>query len=125
MINTTYRTSNLELLIGHSKFGILATHYWMSNPKDFDVFLAIDPSYWFNDFEIVKRLEDRLQTGFNQNSKLYIAQANTQGMGIDELVSVLKKEAPENKNWQLNPYPEDNHGFIAFKSNYRCIKYCF
>ena len=116
LIKKTYRTSNLEILIGHSKFGILATHYWMTNPKDFDVFLAIDPSYWFNDFEIVKRLESQLQEGFNPNSKLYIAQANTEGMGIDELVTVLEKETPEHKNWQLNPYPEDNHGSLHLKA---------
>ncbi|WP_204346028.1 alpha/beta hydrolase-fold protein [Psychroserpens algicola] len=115
-INTSYRTSHLDILIGHSKFGILATHYWMTNPKDFDVFLAIDPSYWFNDYEIVKRLESELQNGFTTNSKLYIAQANTKGMGIDELVSVLQKESPEQTNWHLNSYPEDNHGSLHLKA---------
>ena len=116
LINKTYRTTNLDMLIGHSKFGILATQYWMSKPDSFNVFLAIDPSYWFNEYEIVKRLESQLKEGFNPSSKLYIAQANTEGMGIDELVAVLKKEAPKNDNWQLKPYPEDNHGSLHIKA---------
>ena len=116
LINENYRTTNLDILIGHSKFGILATHYWMSYPNDFDVFLAIDPSYWFNEYEIVKRLETQLQKGFNPDSKIYIAQANTEGMGIDELITVLKTEALKNNNWQLNPYLEDNHGSLHMKA---------
>ncbi|NRD23963.1 hypothetical protein HNV10_11955 [Winogradskyella litoriviva] len=112
LINKSYRTSDLDILIGHSKFGILTTHYWMTNPNDFDVFLAIDPSYWFNDYEIVKRLEDEFKNEFTTNSQLYIAQANTEGMGIDELVAVLEKESSEQTNWHLNAYPEDNHGSL-------------
>lgn len=116
LINKTYRTTGLDILAGHSKFGIFATHYWMIQPSDFDVFLAIDPSYWFNEYEIVKRLETELQNGLNPESKLFIAQANTQGMGIDELVAVLNKETPEKKNWQLNKYLDDNHGSLHIKA---------
>lgn len=116
LINKTYRTAELDMLAGHSKFGIFATHYWMTKPNDFDVFLAIDPSYWFNDYEIVKRLETELKNGSRPKSKLFIAQANTQGMGIDELVAVLNKEAPDKQNWQLNQYPNDNHGSLHLKA---------
>lgn len=116
LINKSYRTSDLDILIGHSKFGILATHYWMTNPNDFDVFLAIDPSYWFNDYKIVKRLEEELKNGFTTNSQLYIAQANTEGMGIDEFVAILKQETPKQSNWHLNTYPEENHGSLHLKA---------
>ncbi len=116
LINSKYRTTNLDILAGHSKFGILATHYWMTQPNDFDVFLAIDPSYWFNDYEITKRLETQLKDGASPTSKLIIAQANTQGMGIDEFVAVLKKEAPNASNWMLNQYLEDNHGSLHLKA---------
>lgn len=115
LINKSYRTTNLEMLAGHSKFGIFTTHYWMTQPDDFDVFLAIDPSYWFNEYEIVKRLETELQNGFNPKSKLYISQANTQGMRIDEFVAVLEKEAQKKENWQLNQYLDDNHGSLHIK----------
>lgn len=116
VINSRYRTADLEILIGHSKFGLLATHYWMSQPKDFDIFLAIDPSYWFNDNDIVKQLEIAFESSFKPSSKLFIAQANTQGMGIDEFVAILQTKAPDSKNWQLNPFPEDNHGSLHLKA---------
>ena len=116
LINKNYRTAELNILAGHSKFGIFVTHYWMTHPDNFSVFLAIDPSYWFNEYEIVKRLEKELQNGLNPKSKLFIAQANTQGMGIDELTAVLKKEIPEKENWQLNQYLDDNHGSLHLKA---------
>lgn len=115
-INTAYRTSAMEILIGHSKFGILATHYWMEQNADFDFYLAIDPAYWINEFEMVERVKNDLINGFKPETKLIIAQANTPGMGIDEYVAVLKKYLPEGKTWQLNPYLEDTHGSLHMKS---------
>ncbi|WP_460219623.1 alpha/beta hydrolase-fold protein [Psychroserpens sp. MEBiC05023] len=116
LINASYRTTNLDILVGHSKFGLFATHYWMKNSNDFDMYLAIDPSYWFNEYEIVKRLESEFKNGFVPNAKLFIAQASTKDMGIDELVVVLKKEDPDNIYWQLNAYPNDNHGSLHVKA---------
>lgn len=115
-INKTYRTSTLNILAGHSKFGILATHYWMTKPNDFNIFLAIDPSYWFNDYEIVKRLESDLKNGFSPTSKLIIAQATQNVMGIEDLVKVLNTNLPNSNNWNLNQYLNDNHGSLHLKA---------
>lgn len=52
LINKKYRVAELELLVGHSKFRIFTTHYWMTQPNDFDIFSTIDPSYWYNDYKL-------------------------------------------------------------------------
>lgn len=116
LIKSKYRTEALDILAGHSKFGLLVTHYWMTQATDFDLFLAIDPSYWFNDNEITTRLETKLKSGFSPSSQLYIAQAKTQGMGIDELVDVLEKHLPNRKTWHLEQYLNDNHGSLHMKA---------
>lgn len=116
LINSKYRTSGLDILAGHSKFGIFATHYWMKNTNDFDIYLAIDPSYWFNDFEINKRLETDLSNGFKTNSKLIIAQAIKDVMGIEDFVKILNKNLPNSDLWELKEYLNDSHGSLHLKA---------
>lgn len=111
-IDKLYRTSSYDVLTGHSKFGIFATHYWMTGSSDFDAYIAIDPSYWANDMEIVDRLEDRVKNGFKPTSVLTIGQANTPGMGIDEYTAMLEKTLPNSPYWKLNKYPEEGHGSV-------------
>ena len=115
-IDEKFRTASLNILAGHSKFGLLVTHYWMKQHNDFDIFLAIDPSYWFNENAIVKEMEGLISDTFKPLNKLWIAQANTQGMGIDEFVDVLKKNSFNEEYWKLMPYPNDDHGSLHLKS---------
>lgn len=115
-VDENFRTASLNMLAGHSKFGLLVTHYWMKQHNDFDMFLAIDPSYWFNEYAIVKEMEGLVNETFTPSNKLWIAQANTQGMGIDEFVEVLKKNSFNEKYWKLMLYPNDNHGSLHLKS---------
>ncbi|MEM6345672.1 MAG: alpha/beta hydrolase-fold protein [Bacteroidota bacterium] len=71
-IDSIYRTEPFRLLIGHSFAGLFAA-YSMLEHETFDAFLAIDPSLWWDDAWIVKRLEQNPPDRF---ARFYIAQAS-------------------------------------------------
>ena len=53
VITEKYRASTYDILIGHSLGGLFVTDYLLENPSAFDSYIAIDPSYWWDDYAII------------------------------------------------------------------------
>ncbi|NQX85380.1 MAG: hypothetical protein HRT67_05675 [Flavobacteriaceae bacterium] len=111
-IKNTYRASEYDIIVGHSIGGLFTTNYWLEEPSDFDAYIAIDPSLWWNDYALIKKADSILK-GFDKNgSQLFISLANTKGMGVQQFVGVLDRYFPNQDRWNYKHYTHENHGSL-------------
>lgn len=89
-IQQDYSTSDLSILAGHSFGGLMTLEAYRDN-RDFNAFIAIDPSLWFAYPDYYRQLEADLETGDDEGTKrgaLFIAASDnpfTPGLGMSPL----------------------------------------
>jgi predicted alpha/beta superfamily hydrolase len=133
-IDSTYRTRPLNVLVGHSLGGLLAAHAVLEPKQIFQAYIAIDPSLWWDDREIVRRTESMLQGTKSLTGQVYLSLANTVGPSFDpelfkdpvsDFAALLQSaESPQFRS-MLEYYPAENHGSVPLLSLYNGLLYIF
>jgi hypothetical protein len=109
-----YKPMPFRVLSGHSLGGLTALHSFIERPDLFQAYIAVDPSLWWDDMELVKRAESILKTRLGIRSKVFIALADhgpTDGPG-----AVVMEHASERFAYALkaNPSPHLHSGMRQF-----------
>lgn len=112
-ITKQYRVSTYDILIGHSLGGLFATDYLLAEPTAFDNYIAIDPSYWWDDYVIINRADSLLKKRATLGSRFYVSLADTKQMGVRRFVGVLDKYFPLETDWHFKHYKNENHGSVG------------
>ena len=73
LIDGRYRTTGERGIVGESLAGLFVVETLFLEPDLFDTFIAIDPSLWWNDEELVDSASARLTSGGHRNKVLYLA----------------------------------------------------
>jgi predicted alpha/beta superfamily hydrolase len=71
-IEQDYKTANFRVFSGYSFTGLAVLNALYKTPDFFNAYLAIDPSLWFDDHEMLKRLDQLAEKSLN-NRHLYLA----------------------------------------------------
>jgi predicted alpha/beta superfamily hydrolase len=127
-IDKNYKTEAYKVLIGHSFGGVMAMQTLLTEPALFDAYIAIDPSFWYNDHMMVKNAKTELAKQKNWKRILYITGREGNGwkdMGVDAMEKTLKSIAPKDLTWTCVSYPGEDHGSVTFKSIYDGLRYIF
>jgi predicted alpha/beta superfamily hydrolase len=112
MVQKKYRISEQDILIGHSMGGLFVSNYFLERPEDFNHFIAIDPSLWWNDYALAEKADSIFDKRKLLKSNLFISLASTQGMGIRNFVGMLDKHYPYSTKWNFKHYENENHGSL-------------
>lgn len=115
-IRSTYRVSPYEILIGHSLGGLFATNVFLEQPDAFNAYIAIDPSYWWEDNLIVTVADSLLKGKEDITANFIVTLADSKQMGVHEFVGVLEKRFPDSKKWNFNYYKNETHGSVGMIS---------
>ena len=127
-INKNYPSNGQNTIFGHSLGGLFVMNALLYEPQAFKSYIAADPSFWFKHNYMNKIAEDKLPGVANMHKTLYISGregANYRGMGIVGMDSILKKYAPADLSWKAQPYPDETHGSVRFKSMYDGLKFTY
>lgn len=65
-IQSTYRTNEFKVLIGHSLGGLFALTKLYTTPEMFNAYVAHDPSLWYNDKELLKLYQANDQPNYKK-----------------------------------------------------------
>ena len=57
-IDSKYRTNSFKIMVGQSFGGLLAATSYLSSGSLFDGYIAIDPSFWWDDQYIIKQIDN-------------------------------------------------------------------
>lgn len=146
-IDNTYPSVKHRTLIGHSLGGLTAINALIGRPQLFDNYLAIDPSLWWDDQNLMNKADSVLSHHNYEGKALYVAMAKSlltdmTGMEISELEkdtsstsihtrSILQfvKSTEQIKNNQLRfdwkYYPAEDHGSIPLIAEYDGLHFLF
>ncbi len=137
IINAQYRTAKPNIMIGHSLGGLTALDAMSLHTDDFQAYISIDPSLWFDYPNYYSYLEKSFEQPFKTPVSLYLAMANnpfTPGIGRsnfhrDHLLNFAKKIAPDadEKNLYLNShyFENENHHTVYHLAVYNGLSWLF
>jgi hypothetical protein len=113
-INNKYRTTDKKGLIGESLAGLFVMETFMLEPEAFDFYIAMDPSLWWNNFNLVNETKNHLANFPTENKKLWFAGSGAEDISkhTQNLAKILETEAPENLTWTYQDEPEEKHNTI-------------
>src|SRR5688572_1708011 len=69
-INKKYSTTGANTLFGHSYGGLFVTYALLTNPKPFDTYIAVDPSFWWDNRYMAKLAREKLDPALHNNKAL-------------------------------------------------------
>jgi predicted alpha/beta superfamily hydrolase len=133
-IDAKYPTNGYRTLIGHSFGGIAVINALYTIPESFDSYVAIDPSFWWDNLLLVKKGDSIFRTRDMSGKTLFIGQANTLHPGestnyhfgsIKEYLNVLETNKSSGLRWSYKYYPNDSHGSVPLITEYDGLRFIF
>ncbi|SFN96383.1 hypothetical protein SAMN04487989_107112 [Bizionia echini] len=126
-INKKYRTTNQKGIIGESLAGLFVIETFMLNPEAFDFFIAMDPSLWWNDFNLVKEAKNHLSQFPNKSKKIWFAGSGAEDISkhTRNLATIFKEAAPENVTWTYSDEPNEKHNTIFRATKEKALVWSF
>lgn len=128
-IDGHYRTNSNRILSGYSLGGLFTTYAMVQNNSPFNAYLAMSPSYWFDDYSaeksIVKYIDEKTKGKKTPPSPLFLSVANEQGMGVNKVYKGLSHL--NIKDWRLTfkQYPNENHFSAALPALHDALSFLF
>ncbi|MFB9136611.1 alpha/beta hydrolase [Vibrio olivae] len=136
VIDHDYRTTNPNLLVGHSLGGLISLDALSQHETYFQGVISIDPSLWFDYPNYYKTLKSKLNKPFTTPAALYLAIANnpfTPGLGRDNFhrdnLKRFSQDVAPSANSQLQfkseYYPQQDHHTVYHLAVYQGLKWLF
>jgi predicted alpha/beta superfamily hydrolase len=136
-VEANFRTNSFKLLVGISHGGLLVGSSYLSEASSFNGFIAMDPSFWWDDQYVVKQISS---TKFDQikNKRIYVSTADKfenfdripevfkANINAHELFNTtLKNKGVSPSNIELEYFKEENHWTVALMSLYHGMQFIY
>jgi len=136
-IEKNYRTNAFKTVVGISHGGLLVGTAFLSKETTFNGFVSMDPSFWWDNQQVVKQLE---KTDLNQikSKRIYVSTAD-KFENFDRIPHVFKANINshelfnttlKNKGFspakvKLHYFTEENHWTVALLSLYHGMQFMY
>jgi predicted alpha/beta superfamily hydrolase len=134
-VEARYATMPYRLFSGHSLGGLMALHGFIERPALFQAWIAVDPSLWWHDQELVKRAEQKLPNATDIRGKVFIGVADYDARGDGAIVSMetgaerfayaMQTSPSPRLHSMLKLYPGQDHGSVPLPSLYDGLLFVF
>ena len=113
-VRKRYRVTEETAIIGESLAGLFIVETFFLEPKLFGTYIALSPSLWWNNEELVKKAGERLKAQPDLRNGLYLSSADEEDIvaATARLAETLRASAPAGLKWQLEPRPDLRHDNI-------------
>ena len=113
-IDANYRTTDEAGIIGESAAGLFIVETFFLQPGLFDTWIALSPSLWWNNHELVNKAAERLATRPDLVGTVYLSSAEETNIvpHVARLCIILQETAPAGLTWYCEPRPDLLHSNI-------------
>jgi len=113
-VRARYRTTAETAIVGESLAGLFVVETFLREADLFDTYIAIDPSLWWNDAELLKGAAQQLRSRPVRKRTLFLASSGEPGLAdtTRRLAEVLKKGAFPGVESHYAPMPSEGHATI-------------
>ena len=115
LVDEKFRTKDFKTLIGHSYGGLFIIHSITQSPRLFNAYIAISPSLFWDDQNVVSAFEKMLNKKPDISGSLFMTMANEKGTmlgGLYKIVGILESINPKNFRWGYKIYKDEHHGSV-------------
>lgn len=128
-ISKKFRITDYKMLIGHSFGGLFAAHTLLHHPGIFDSYIAISPSLWWDEQDLVlNQTKEFFDTQDKLAGHFYMTMGSESGTmvgGAWKFQALLEEQGPEKLKWAFNRMEDEDHGSIPLRSTYHGLKFIF
>lgn len=131
-IDKTYRTNGFEILSGHSFGGLAVAHALINHPATYDAYIAIDPSVWWDDNALPKRLEGPWYGPKYDGKLFFLAKADDPSSGEHHHQAILAFQerlkalgGDKKLDHAYRFYPGEDHGSVVVPAIYDALRFIF
>jgi predicted alpha/beta superfamily hydrolase len=113
-VKARYRTTAETAILGESLAGLFVVETFLLEPDLFDVYVAVDPSLWWNGRELLDGAAERLRARPALKKTLYLANSDEKELAevTRRFAEVLRKHAPPGVRWHHKDMPDEKHATI-------------
>ena len=126
LIAQRYRTTDETAIVGESLAGLFVVETLFLEPDMFDMYIAFDPSLWWNNADLVERAPARVATVAAGRS-VYLASSSEADLAAltKRLADTFAARAPAGARWHYQPMPEETHATIYHPAALRAFRQLF
>jgi predicted alpha/beta superfamily hydrolase len=131
-VNSNYKTQPYRIFAGHSFGALTAINCLINYPDMFDAYIAVSPSFWWDQKFLLKLADKKLQAGSTLSKTLFFSDGNegsspgstfhTDALKFD---SLLKKRNIKGLDFEYMTYPIENHMTVPIKSYYDGLRFIY
>lgn len=113
-VEARYRCTQDRAIVGESLAAWFIVETFFLEPDLFARAIAISPSLWWNDHELVRNARGRLAAWGDRRSWLYLSAADETDIypHTDQLAATLREVAPPGLTWTYEPRRDQQHATI-------------
>jgi predicted alpha/beta superfamily hydrolase len=123
-IDRTYSTSGYRVLVGYSFTGLAVMHAVFTRPQAFDGYLAIDPSWWWDNYLLEKEAAAFIASAKVERKALFVTTtANNPPEPylpmlryVDTLSALLDAQPVQGLHFGMKIYDDETHHSLALRS---------
>jgi len=132
-IDLQYNTEKFKVLVGHS-FGGLFSVYSLYSGSLFNAFIAMDPSFWWDDNFMINYVQSKIDEGMKFKGYLYMAVAHNEPTEVDtrngrrvqeDLFSIIELSKGKNLKVKYEAFEELDHRSVYLQALYHGLLFVF
>jgi predicted alpha/beta superfamily hydrolase len=126
-VKRRYRTTDETAIVGESLAGLFVVETFLLEPNLFDIYVAFDPSLWWNNQKLVSGADERLRAHPKLTKMLYLASSDEKGIVevTQRFAEVLGKNAPVGIRWHYEQMPNEKHSTIYHPAALKAFRAVF
>ncbi len=131
-IDTTYRTLEFEIIVGHSLGGLLTSYMMLERPSLFNAYIHLSPSIWWDNKLLVNQSERNLKKWKSGNPTFvyygYELERDSTSIhqeSTEELIMKIKEHQPQSMVLKTGFKPEETHNSLVLRSTYEALEFIF
>jgi predicted alpha/beta superfamily hydrolase len=130
-IESRYRALPERTLVGHSLGGLLALNAYVEQPELFRTYIAIDPSLWWDDQVLIKRLRQQPARTFSASVSVFVAMASNvenkepHETAIQRFRSILETRKSASLRVQYQYFEDETHLSVPLIAIYRGLLFAY
>jgi predicted alpha/beta superfamily hydrolase len=130
-IDSNYKTQQYKLFAGHSFGGISSINCMLTHPDMFDAYIAVSPSFWWDNEYLLKLTEKKIKSGSTLNKKLFYCDGNEGGSnsffhkGLLKFDSALAVKKIVGLDYKYKYYPNEMHMTVPIVAYLDALRFIF
>lgn len=131
LIDSSYKTQEYRVFAGHSFGGISSINCMLTHPNMFNAYIAISPSFWWDNEYLLKLAEKRIKTGYALNKKLFYCNGNEGGSNsffhkaLLKFDSIITAKKLMGLDYQYKYYPNEMHMTVPVVAYLDALRFIF